>query len=75
VRGEIEWMREAERSGMTPERWMMQSGPYVRELLDSGRYPMFTRIVMDARLPHMTIEEQFRYGLDRVLDCISSALP
>jgi AcrR family transcriptional regulator len=75
VRGEIEWMREAEQSGMTPERWMMQSGPYVRELLDSGRYPMFKRIVMDARLPHMTIEDQFRYGLGRVLDCIASALP
>ncbi|NKZ08454.1 TetR/AcrR family transcriptional regulator [Actinomadura latina] len=75
VRGEIEWAREARRGGMTPERWMRESGPYVRELLGTGRYPMFERIVRDARLPHMTAEEQFRYGLDRVLDCIAAALP
>ncbi|MFA1543655.1 TetR/AcrR family transcriptional regulator [Actinomadura monticuli] len=75
VRGEIEWAREMRQSGLTPERWMLDSAPYVRELLDSGRYPMFRRIVVDARLPHMTPEEQFRYGLDRVLDCIAGALP
>lgn len=75
VRGEIEWMREMRQSGMTPERWMMQSAPYVRELLDSGRYPMFERLVKDARLPHMSGEDQFRYGLGRVLDCIAGALP
>ncbi|MEV0668324.1 TetR/AcrR family transcriptional regulator [Actinomadura luteofluorescens] len=75
VRGEIEWMREMRQSGMTPERWMMQSAPYVRELLDTGRYPMFERIVKDARLPHMSGEDQFRYGLQRVLDCIAAVLP
>ncbi|MGI5201151.1 TetR/AcrR family transcriptional regulator [Spirillospora sp. CA-108201] len=75
VRSEIEWMRELRQSGMTPERWMLHSAPYVRELLDSGRYPMFERIVKDARLPHMSGEEQFRYGLERVLDCIAGALP
>jgi AcrR family transcriptional regulator len=75
VRSEIDWSRETRDSGMTPERWMMRSGPYVRELLASGRYPMFERLVLDARLPHMTADEQFRYGLDRVLDCIAGALP
>ncbi|TDD26082.1 TetR/AcrR family transcriptional regulator [Actinomadura sp. KC06] len=75
VRGEIEWARESEQSGMTPERWMSQSGPYVRRLLETGAYPMFERIVIDARLPHMTPDEQFRYGLNRVLDCIAAVLP
>jgi AcrR family transcriptional regulator len=75
VRGEIEWTREMRQSGMTPERWMMVSAPYVRELLGTGRYPMFERIVVDARLPHMSSEEQFRYGLGRVLDCIAAILP
>ncbi|WP_309237259.1 TetR/AcrR family transcriptional regulator [Actinomadura sp. BRA 177] len=75
VRGEIEWAREMRQSGMTPQRWMTESAPYVRELLGTGRYPMFERIVMDARLPHMSAEEQFRYGLDRVLDCIAAARP
>ena len=75
VRGEIEWAREHHRSGMTPELRMVRSGPYVRELLDTGAYPMFERVVRDARLPHMTGEERFRYGLDRVLDRIAGALP
>ncbi|GGQ14554.1 AcrR family transcriptional regulator [Actinomadura coerulea] len=75
VRGEIEWVREMRQSGMTPERWMTRSAPYVRELLDSGRYPMFERVVRDARMPHMSGEEQFRCGLGRVLDCIAGALP
>ena len=75
VRGEIEWTREMRQSGLTPERWMMESAPYVSGLLDTGRYPMLKRIVVDARFPHMTAEEQFRYGLDRVLDCIAGTLP
>ncbi|MFD0690169.1 TetR/AcrR family transcriptional regulator [Actinomadura fibrosa] len=75
VRAEIEWTREKERSGLTPERLMAESGPYVRRLMDSGDYPMFTRIIKEARIPHMTGDEQFRYGLNRVLDCIAGALP
>lgn len=75
VRGEIEWIREMERSGLTPEQWMMQSGPHVRELMNSGDHPMFNRIIKDARLPHMTGDEKFRFGLDRVLDCIAGVLP
>lgn len=75
VRGEIAWTREMRQSGMTPERWMTQSAPYVRELLDSGRHPMFERVVRDARMPHLSGEEQFRCGLERVLDCIAGALP
>lgn len=75
VRGEIEWARENRQSGLTPEMWMMRSAPYVRELMATGAYPMFERIVRDARLPHMSGEEQFRYGLGRVLDRIAGALP
>ncbi|MGP4028154.1 TetR/AcrR family transcriptional regulator [Actinomadura sp. 3N407] len=75
VRGEIEWERENRRSGITPELWMTRSGPYVRELLDTGAHPMFERVIRDARLPHMTGEERFRHGLERVLDCIAGALP
>lgn len=75
ARSELAWAREVEQTGITPEQWMMRSAPYVRELLDSGAYPMFKRIVMDARMPHMSVDEQFRYGLERVLDCIAAVLP
>ncbi|RKS73489.1 TetR family transcriptional regulator [Actinomadura pelletieri DSM 43383] len=75
VRGELDTIRETEHSGLTPERRMALHGPYVRELLASGRYPMFERLIREARLPHMTPDEHFRYGLDRVLDCIAATLP
>lgn len=75
VRGELEWIRERERSGLTPEQWMRQGRSRVRELIASGNYPMFNRVIIDAQLPHMTSDEQFEYGLNRVLDCIACALP
>jgi AcrR family transcriptional regulator len=75
VRNEIEWRREIADTGMTPERWMAQNGPYIGDLLKTGDYPMLERIVVDAQLPHMPPDEQFRFGLDRVLDCIAATLP
>lgn len=75
VRGEIAWQSERERSGLTQHTWMLRSGPYVQQLLETGAYPMFERIVRDARLPHMDVDDQFSYGLNRVLDCIAGALP
>ncbi|WP_242910500.1 TetR/AcrR family transcriptional regulator [Actinomadura terrae] len=74
VRGELEQQRDVERSGVTNDEWMIKNVPYVLPLIESGDYPMFGRVVVDAKLPHMTSEEAFRYGLDRVLDCIGAAL-
>ncbi|GAA2822821.1 hypothetical protein GCM10020220_009160 [Nonomuraea rubra] len=42
---------------------MARSGPYVDQLVKSGSYPIFTKIVMEARQPHLSRDEQFRYGL------------
>jgi hypothetical protein len=30
---------------------------------------------MEARQPHLSRDDQFRNGLQRVLDCIAAALP
>ena len=75
VSNELEWAARLRRDGTTPEQLMMRAGPYVRELLKTGEYPMFERIVKEARTPHMSAEEQFQQGLRRVLDCIAGALP
>ncbi|MQY08831.1 TetR/AcrR family transcriptional regulator [Actinomadura macrotermitis] len=75
VRAEIAWEREAERGGATAEQRMRRNSPYVDQLIRSGEHPMFARIVMDARQPHMSPDERFRYGLDRVLDCIGAMIP
>ncbi|MFI0356401.1 TetR/AcrR family transcriptional regulator [Actinomadura sp. 9N407] len=74
VREEVGWAEEVRRSGLTEADWMARSSPYVHRLLESGEYPVFTKIVMEARGPHLSRDDQFRYGLERVLDCIAAAI-
>jgi hypothetical protein len=54
---------------------MARSSARVHQLLESGEYPIFSKIVTQARRPHLSRDEQFRHGLERVLDCIAAALP
>ncbi|HEX2316352.1 MAG TPA: TetR/AcrR family transcriptional regulator [Thermomonospora sp.] len=75
VREEISSAEELRRSGISAADWMARSSPRVRQLVASGEYPMFTKIVMEARQPHLGRDDQFRYGLERVLDCIAAAIP
>jgi AcrR family transcriptional regulator len=75
VREEISSAKEFSRSGLSESEWMARSYPYVDQLVKSGKYPMFTKIVMEARQPHLSRDDQFRNGLQRVLDCIAAALP
>jgi AcrR family transcriptional regulator len=75
VREEISSAEEVRRSGLSESEWMARSYSYVDGLVKSGEYPIFTKIVMEARQPHLSRDDQFRYGLQRVLDCIAAALP
>ncbi|WP_459545209.1 TetR/AcrR family transcriptional regulator [Nocardia sp. X0981] len=76
VHREIGWLDQARRTGMDTAQWMSgYVGPYVARIVESGRYPMFNRTILEARVPHLPPEEQFRYGLERVLDGIAAALP
>ncbi|WP_246083668.1 TetR/AcrR family transcriptional regulator C-terminal domain-containing protein [Nonomuraea diastatica] len=75
VREEISSAREFRRSGLSESEWMTRSSPRVHQLLESGDYPIFSKIVMEARRPHLSRDDQFRYGLQRVLDCIAATLP
>jgi AcrR family transcriptional regulator len=75
VREEISTALEIRRSGLSESEWMARSYPYIDRLVKSGEYPIFTKIVMEARQPHLSREDQFRHGLQRVLDCIAAALP
>lgn len=75
VREEISSAKEVRRSGLSESEWMARSHQYVDRLVKSGEYPIFTKIVMEARQPHLSRDDQFRYGLERVLDCIGAALP
>lgn len=75
VREEISWAEEVRRSGLSESEWMARSSPYVHHLMACGKYPIFTKIVVEASQPHLSRDDQFRYGLERVLDCIAAALP
>jgi AcrR family transcriptional regulator len=55
------------RSKLTEQQWRAQMAPYVRQLVESGRYPMLTRIVIDAEDfpdPDQTFERRLGYVLD-----------
>ncbi|MEV5573816.1 TetR/AcrR family transcriptional regulator [Spirillospora sp. NPDC052269] len=75
AREQVTTAEEVRRSGLTEEEWTGRNYPYLRQLLDSGKYPIFTRIALDARQPRLDRDEQFQHGLERVLDCIEAALP
>jgi AcrR family transcriptional regulator len=58
------------RSGLSQEEWMKRMEPWMAGIISSDRYPLVTRIVIDARTPHDPdrIEKAFEGGLERVLD-------
>jgi hypothetical protein len=51
--------------------------PYIESLIDSGRYPILTRVVFDAQAPHDPdrLEHGFDVGLERLLDGLALMLP
>ncbi|WP_026414560.1 TetR/AcrR family transcriptional regulator [Actinomadura oligospora] len=75
ARDEVTTAEEIRRSGLSEEDWAARNHPYLRQVLESGKYPLFTKIAMEARQPRLSRDEQFRHGLDRVLDCIEASLP
>jgi AcrR family transcriptional regulator len=75
VRVELSLTAEERRTGVSMEQWMAGNAPYLMPLVNGGEFPILTRIIMDARQPHMDHDGRFRYGLERVLDSIGASLP
>jgi AcrR family transcriptional regulator len=75
VANELAAAEARRRTGLTDEQLMIANGPYIRSILDSGRYPLIERVIVDARQPHMDPDERFEYGLERLLDGIAGSLP
>jgi AcrR family transcriptional regulator len=63
------------RTRTTREERMQIYAPYARRMLDTGRYPILERIIMEAEQPHMDPDQRFDYGLERILDGIAGSLP
>jgi AcrR family transcriptional regulator len=53
------------RTGLTQDQWRQTVAPYVRSVIDSGRFPSFAAAV---KAPEPTDDEQFEFGLARLLD-------
>ncbi len=76
VAGELGEREAARRSGLTIDGWMAEQSPYGKVIRDSGRYPTFTRIMEEARIPHLPdrLERLFALGLEQVLDGLAASL-
>lgn len=64
---------EAQRStGMTVEQWQQAMGAYVRQVVDSGRYPHFNRRVLEAE--EADAGARFEFGLTSLLTGLAATL-
>jgi AcrR family transcriptional regulator len=74
---ELSEQESARRSGLDQEQWMQVQTPYVQSLINSGQYPLLTRVVFDARSPHDPdrLKNSFDQGLERVLDGLATMIP
>jgi AcrR family transcriptional regulator len=64
------------RSGLDRDQWMLAHAPYIRSVIESGRFPLITRVIVDAETPHAVnrIERGFELGLERVLDGVAAMI-
>jgi len=74
---ELSEQEAVRRSGLDQEQWMQAQVPYIESLINSGRYPLLTRVILDARAPHDPdrLKHGFDLGLERVLDGLATMLP
>ncbi|WP_284741115.1 TetR/AcrR family transcriptional regulator C-terminal domain-containing protein [Amycolatopsis sp. RTGN1] len=70
VTQELAELQAQRRSGLTKEQWQASVGPYIREVIESGEYPQFSRRVIEGE--DRSAEEVFEFGLGCVLDGIAA---
>lgn len=65
------------RSGLDNDAWMQQQGPHVQRLVDSGDYPLLSRVIVDAAAPHDPgrLDRAFQQGLELVLSGLAGMVP
>jgi AcrR family transcriptional regulator len=74
VQAELAEQHAVRRSELTQQQWRDRVRPYVMGLVESGKYPQFTRLVKDAEDfpdPDVTFERRLGY----VLDGLESLIP
>jgi len=73
---EIAEHETALRSGFSREQWMVSQAPYVSVIRDSGKYPMFMRVIDDAKTPHDSrfMHKVFARGVEYILDGVAASV-
>ena len=74
--GELAETEASRRSGLNREQWMRSRSEHTRAILATGKYPMFARVVKDARGPHDpdAAERGFAMGLEHFLNGIEARI-
>ncbi|RKH33267.1 TetR/AcrR family transcriptional regulator [Corallococcus praedator] len=72
LRSEASEQRATLESGMNKTQWQNATEPYIRRMIDTGRFPTLARVFRDAT--HPSFEVVFDKGLDCVLDGIAARL-
>jgi AcrR family transcriptional regulator len=75
--GEIAEQQAESRSGLGREPWMAGQAQYVAIIRSSGQFPLFMRVVDEARTPHdpHLVQQGFEQGLECLLDGVAARLP
>jgi uncharacterized membrane protein YraQ (UPF0718 family) len=72
VAEELAELQARRRTGLTEEEWRAEVGPYIREVIESGRYPHFARQVIEVE--DADAEERFAFGLACALDGVAARM-
>ena len=72
--GEVAEVEASRRSGLNREQWMRSRAEHTQAILRTGKYPMFARVVKDARAPHDpdASAHGFAAGLEHLLNGIEA---
>jgi AcrR family transcriptional regulator len=72
LRAEASELRAQRETGLDKERWQLASYPYMQKMLETGEFPMLSRVLKDAGQP--AFEVSFERGLEWVFDGIAAQL-
>ncbi|QBD81740.1 TetR/AcrR family transcriptional regulator [Ktedonosporobacter rubrisoli] len=70
VMRELEENETIRLTGVTREEWRATINPYIQQLITSGNHPYLARYLLESE--ESPIEENFTFGLDRLLDGIAA---
>jgi hypothetical protein len=65
--------RTRDRMNMTDEQVMAQGAPFIKAMMDSGRYPRVVEFITQAE--HLSEKQEVMRNVELILDGIATRLP